>query len=92
MDKKLVDDIIAVERRNRIRLSAAAYAYEIMDESVISDAEFDALAERIDTSVKTGYRKLDTFFAKHFEPHTGQWIHKHPEKHELRRIVDIMRK
>lgn len=59
---------IEIERRNRIRLSVAAYAYEYKNESIMSDAEFDALALQIDPSVSTGNRKLDTFFKIHSLP------------------------
>ena len=79
------------ERRNRIRLAAAAYAYEVDSDPVMSDAEYDALAAKIDTSIKTGHRTLDKFFAEHFAPHTGQWIHQHPEIKRIPRIVAIMR-
>lgn len=75
-----------VERRNRIRLSVAAYAYEMHDDPVMSDAEFDALADRINVQVVTGNETLDDFFREHFSPHTGQWIHKHPDKAGLERV------
>lgn len=74
---------VEVERRNRIRLSVAAYAYEYKDDSIMSDAEFDALSYKIDVSVSTKSRKLDNFFKKHFEPCTGMWIRRHPEKNKL---------
>lgn len=73
---------------NRIRLSVAAYAYEFRDESFMSDAEFDALSKQIDPSVKTGNRKLDNFFKKHFVPDTGMWIRSHPELDKLSHIYD----
>jgi hypothetical protein len=72
-----------IERRRRIRLSVAAYAYEVHDNSVMSDGEFDKECLLVDTSVATGNRKLDNFFKKNFDPSTGSWIHKHPEKHKL---------
>lgn len=71
---------IEVERRRRIRLSVAAYAYEFHSDSIISDAEFDKLSEQIDKNVKTGHRILDRFFKKNFEPCTGMWVQKHPDK------------
>ena len=71
------------EIRNRIRLSVAAYAYEYKDDSVMSDADFDELSKQIDVTVKTGNRKLDNFFKKHFQPDTGMWIRKHPERSKL---------
>jgi len=74
------------EIRNRIRLSVAAYAYEYKDDPVMSDASFDELSRQIDITVKTGNRKLDNFFKKHFEPDTGMWIRKHPERNKLDHI------
>lgn len=76
------------ERWRRIRAAKAAYAYEYMALSFISDAEFDELCLQIDTSVSTGNRKMDNFFKKHFSPHTGQWVHNHPEKAKLRSLVE----
>ena len=51
-----------VERRRRIRLSVAAYAYEVHDDSVMSDGEFDKECLLVDISQTTGNRKLDNFF------------------------------
>lgn len=69
--------------RLRIQLSVAAYAYEIDNNSIMSDAEFDEKCLLIDPDFKTGNRKMDNFFKKHFDPSTGQWIHKHPEKSKI---------
>ncbi len=74
------------EIRNRIRLSVAAYAYEYMDDPIMSDTDFDKLALKINPNEKTGNRKLDNFFKEHFMPDTGMWIHKHPEKEKLKYI------
>ena len=83
------------ERKNRIKLSLAAYAYEFKNTSIISDAEFDKLALAINTEVSTieeyhtdlvqieRYKLLDNFFKTEFQPDTGQWIHKHPELDRL---------
>lgn len=72
--------------RLRIRLSVAAYAYEMCDDSIISDAEFDRKCLEIDPSIETGNKKLDKFFKEEFDPSTGQWIHKHPELNGIVRI------
>ena len=77
---------ISTERRNRIRLSVAAYAYEIASSPTMTDAEFDKLARKIQPSVRTGFKLLDDFFAKEFTAHSGMWISKHPE---LQKIVSI---
>ena len=71
-----------VERRNRIRISIAAVAYEMYSDPIISDAEFDELALKIRPDMSTGTRsrdkKHDEFFRTEFSPDTGQWIYKHP--------------
>ena len=80
--------MINQEIKNRIRLSVAAYAYEYKDDPIMSDTEFDELAKKIDVSEKTGNRKLDNFFKKHFAADTGMWIHKHPERNKLEYIYE----
>ena len=73
------------EVRRRIKLSIAAYAYEYLDESIMSDAEFDKMCLEVDLKIDTGNKKMDNFFKKHFDPSTGQWIRKHPE---IKKIAD----
>jgi tRNA/tmRNA/rRNA uracil-C5-methylase (TrmA/RlmC/RlmD family) len=72
--------------RLRIQLSIAAYAYEFENDSIMSDAEFDEKCLLIDPEMKTGNRKMDNFFKKHFDPSTGQWIHKHPQLSFIRQF------
>jgi len=67
------------ERRDRIRLAVAAYAYEFMNDPTMSDGDFDKLALTIDTNIDTGHSVLDKFFKEEFSPSTGVWIHRHPE-------------
>ena len=74
------------EIRNRIVLAVAAYAYEYESESIMSDADFDVLSYTIRPEIKTGNKLLDDFFQKEFEPCTGQWVTKHPEKEKLRAL------
>jgi hypothetical protein len=74
---------IEIERRNRIKVSVAAYAYEYLNDSIMSDGDFDALCLAINPKIQTGNKKMDKFFAEVFESHTGQWVHKHPEKNKL---------
>jgi hypothetical protein len=38
---------VAIERRNRIRVALAAWAYERYADPIMSDAEFDKLAQAI---------------------------------------------
>lgn len=68
---------VEVERRRRIRLSLWAYAYEIAGAQLVDDARFDAEAYRSDPDIETG--RLDDWWRACFAPHTGQWIHSHPE-------------
>lgn len=79
---------ISTEIRNRIRLSVAAYAYEFDNASIMTDAEFDKLSLEIDPSIETGNKLLDDFFKKHFDPSTGSWIWKHPERLKVKGLYD----
>lgn len=63
----------------RILIAVAAYAYEVKDTTILSDREFDRIAQRINPRVGTCHPVLDEFFATHFSPMTGMWIHHHPE-------------
>ena len=72
-----------VEKRNRIRLSLAAYAYEILDHSIMSDFEYDQLSKLINPMVMTDNIVLDVFFMGKFSADTGMWIHEHPELPKL---------
>jgi NAD-dependent DNA ligase len=81
--------MINQEIRNRIKLSVAAYAYEMEDDSIMSDADFDNLCREIKVNESTGNEKMDNFFKTEFNPSTGQWIHKHPE---LNKIAEIYKK
>jgi hypothetical protein len=83
----LYTPIVDQETRNRIRLSVAAYAYEFMSHPIMTDAEFDTLAKKIDLSITTRRSDMDAFFKEHFHTDTGMWIYKHPEKDKLRAIV-----
>ena len=79
---------VNAEVRNRIRLSVAAYAYEYKDDPIMSDDEFDALSNKINVDEKTGNRKMDNFFKKHFQPDTGMWIRKHPDLRGIQNIYE----
>jgi predicted small secreted protein len=76
------------EIRLRIKLCVAAYAYEIDNNSIMSDSEFDGKCRQVNLNIKTGNRKLDNWFKKHFDPSTGQWIHTHPEKYKIKYVYE----
>lgn len=72
------------ERRIRIRLCVAAYAYEIAGAPLIDDAAFDALAMQSNVTIQTG--RHDAWWSQCFKPYTGSWIHSHPE---LTRVAQL---
>jgi hypothetical protein len=82
-EETLYNFIVDVETRKRIRISVAAYAYELLSTPILSDEEFDALAYSIDLKISTRRPDLDAWFRRNFEPHTGMWIYGHPEKSKL---------
>jgi hypothetical protein len=56
------------EIRLRIKLCVAAYAYEVENDSIMSDHEFDEKCKSVNLNVSTGNRKLDNWFKKNFDP------------------------
>jgi hypothetical protein len=84
--------MIEQERQRRINVAAWAYAYEIENDPIVTDAVYDEEAAKIDPTVRTGNDALDEFFASEFEPYTDAWVHRHPGISELPRICAIMRK
>jgi len=87
-----LQEAVERQRRIRIRLALAAYAYEYDNDSIMSDAEFDWLADQVIPSIATGHDKMDKFFKEQFEPDTGMWIHQHPEFNKLKRLYKSLRK
>jgi hypothetical protein len=75
-----------VERKNRIRLSIAAWAYENSLRPIMSDQAYDELSKTIRPTLATGNPRLDHFFRRHFSPDTGLWIHRHPNQAGLQDI------
>jgi hypothetical protein len=69
------------ERQRRINLALWAYAYEVANEPMVSDAQFDTVASRSDPTIITG--RLDQWWQQNFSPSTGQWIHAHPELNQV---------
>ena len=80
---------VEAERQRRICVSLWAYAYEVMNESLVSDHVFDAVCKEIDPSIETGHKVMDKFFKEVFGAHTGQWIHKHPELDKVKRMYEF---
>ena len=76
------------EIKNRVKISVAAFAYEYLNSPIMSDADFDSLAQQINITKQTGNKTLDTFFEKYFTPDSGMWIHKHPEKNKLKYLYE----
>jgi hypothetical protein len=79
---------IDLETSRRIRIAIYAYAYEFESDPIVSDAEFDDLAELIDVSISTRRPDLDKFFREEFSDCTGQWIHKHPDLDIIKLIFE----
>lgn len=79
------------ERKRRIDVAAWAYAYEVENDPIVDDATYDRVAAMINPEMSTGRPDLDAFFRAEFSPHTGMWIHRHPEKHKLARITALKR-
>lgn len=78
---------IEIERWRRIKLTVWAYAYEIANNPIATDSQFDRLAASIDTTIDTG--RLDDWWRQNFQPHTGMWIYGHPELDKTRRIYEL---
>ena len=83
---------VEYQKRIRIRLSLAAYAYEKKNYSFMNDAEFDALAKEVNTSIKTGNSVMDKFFKEQFSPDTGMWINSHPELDKIKELYNSLKK
>ncbi len=93
---------VEIEIRRRIRVAVWAYAYEIdaanMDKPddertpVASDADYDRECLLVRPEMDTGNVVLDKFFREEFDPSTGLWVHKHPDKPGLERLAARMRK
>lgn len=78
---------VEVERRRRIILSITAYAYEVMNVSLVSDADFDAECLKVDLSIDTENAEMDVWFRKWFQPHTGMWIRNHPHLGRIHQLA-----
>jgi len=78
---------VEVEIRNRIRLSLAAYEYELGPFKChgleMTDGAWDRLALSIRPDMTTGHEVIDKFFKEVFGPDTGCWVRRHPELDKL---------
>lgn len=90
--KRIWGDEVEIERKRRINIAVWAYAYEVENDILVSDAVFDAECLKVNLMLDTGNKKLDAFFRKYFQPHTGLWVHKHPDKEGLRRVLACKKK
>lgn len=98
LDQFFVDEVdnspyserVCQETRKRIRVAVAAWAYEVLQESIMSDAEFDQLAQSIDLSIDTRRPDLDKWFRKNFQAYTGSWVHGHPDRNRLDQITKLV--
>ncbi len=79
---------IEIETHRRIRLSVATYAYEIADNPIWPDSQWDVVAQQINPKLGTCHPIIDEFFAAEFSPMTGMWIHKHPELAGIKKIYE----
>ena len=79
---------IEQEIKKRIKLSIYAYAYEVENDSLIDDAEYDRLSNEINTDINTGNELMDRFFREEFDKSTGMWILKHPEIEKIKHLYD----
>lgn len=77
---------VEIETHRRIKLAIWAYAYEFENRSIVSDAQFDVESYLVDLNVRTARPDMDLFFICEFKPHTGQWIHRHPELERIKQL------
>lgn len=79
------------ETRNRIRVSLAAWAYEVHNDALLPDHLFDRLALSIDVRKSTARPDLDEWFRDNFSPHTGIWVLNHPERDKIESLYQALR-
>jgi len=80
------------ERRNRIRICIAAYAYEFKGRSILTQFDFDELCDRIHPDVDTGNLEIDQFFKTKYLPYQTSWIHWYPELDEIEKFYSSLYK
>ena len=80
------------ERHRRIKAAVAAYAYEVKDNPIMSDAKYDRLALEINVRKSTGNEFMDKWFRDNFDPSTGMWVRNHPDRKGLNRIYKMLKR
>ena len=55
------------QKRKRINIALWAYAYEVHNDSIVSDAMFDKVGREIDLTIKTGNPEMDKWFEGNYE-------------------------
>jgi hypothetical protein len=66
-----------------MRLALAAFAYEFMAHSIMTDDDYDSLSREVDLSIDTGNETMDKFYRDNFMSDTGMWVRSHPELDKL---------
>jgi hypothetical protein len=57
---------------------------------MVEDARFDSVCYEIDLSMGTGNADMDSWWEENFAPHTGSWIHAHPELGKVKALYGRM--
>lgn len=76
----------------RICVSVHACAYEIFNDPLIPDTEYDQLAKRVNKDAETGHKELDSFFRDNYDPSTAMWIYGHPELSKVKALYKRLKK
>lgn len=82
---------VCEETQLRIRVAVYAWAYEVHDDPLVSDAVFDHTARKVDLERSTSRPDIDEWFRDNFNPSTGVWVRSHPEPEGLERIYRMLR-
>lgn len=85
---------ISKEIHRRIQVSVWAYAYEIKNESLVPDHDYDQTCLLINKDMSTSYEgrnntDIDRWFRNNFDPSTGMWIRNHPNLEGIERYYQL---
>ena len=74
--------------KSRILIAVYAYAYEVHNQSIVPDCEYDEISKKVEEDIKVATLRpdLDKFYQENFSADTGMWVHKHPELSKIRWI------